>query len=176
MMNVIPGITPSTTLAEIAASEQMQRELAEIIMGNGARAALSSRRVDYDTADEVASGVGRGVANGLERLAELYANQPGQLRFEITVRVATQEELESTGTTDHASTTDGAAVVLLGGKIVAVTNEYGTAHVVADDLVIDGTVRLPGPAGQEVQWPTIEQIEVMVELATNLWTSGVAGS
>lgn len=163
------GITPSTTLAEIAASTQMQRELAELILGNGLRGQMSARRLSYDAADAVAGGVRLGIDSGTKRLVEQWVNQPD---LRVTVRLATQAELESTGTTDHANTTDGAAVVLLGERIIAVVNEYGTAHIVDDKLVIDGSVRLPGPDGQEVAWPTAEQIEVMVELASNLWEAG----
>lgn len=66
------NLTPETTLAEIAASEQLQRELTEIVLSNGTRGAMWARRVSYDTADAIAAGVGAGVRLGLERLGEQH--------------------------------------------------------------------------------------------------------
>jgi hypothetical protein len=66
-------LRPETTLAEIAQDEQLQRELAELVMGNGVRGAMWAARLSYDRADQVATGVRAGVRIGLERLVEVPA-------------------------------------------------------------------------------------------------------
>lgn len=63
-------IKPETTLAEIAADEQMQRELIEVILANGPRGAMARRKVSYDSADAIAEGIAAGVRNGLGYLVE----------------------------------------------------------------------------------------------------------
>lgn len=49
------------------------------------------------------------------------------MTFCITIRAATLDEIERTDCTDKANLTDGAAAVLVGSDLVAITNEYGTA-------------------------------------------------
>lgn len=83
--------------------------------------------------------------------------------FAITVRLAADAELESVGATDHANTVDGAALVLLGDEIIAVTNEYGTAMVVRDGLTVL-TDEVPS-----------DVIEDLVEIAVKLWTHEATG-
>lgn len=61
-------LTPDTTLADIAGSETLQKQLIEMVLSNGARSAMWSNRLSYDRADAVASGIHRGVVNGLENL------------------------------------------------------------------------------------------------------------
>lgn len=61
-------ITPDTTLKDIAANDQMQRDLAEIILQSGVRGVLAGRGVSYDTADAVATGIRHAIAGALEDL------------------------------------------------------------------------------------------------------------
>jgi hypothetical protein len=60
---------PNTTLAEIAASEELQQALTDAIMPQ-VRGALRERRVSYGTADRVAQGVRHGVRNAVGRIVE----------------------------------------------------------------------------------------------------------
>lgn len=51
--------------------------------------------------------------------------------FSIEVRQATRADIARTEDPGAASTGDGAAAFLIDGELVAVTNEYGTALLVA---------------------------------------------
>jgi hypothetical protein len=63
-------LNANTTLAEIAASESLQRELAELVLDNGTRFAMQERRISYDGADRIAEGVRAGIRSGLEWLVK----------------------------------------------------------------------------------------------------------
>jgi hypothetical protein len=69
------SLTPKTTIAEIAADEDLQRELAEIILSNGVRGAMWERHISYDSADRIAEGVHAGCGVGLERFVERAQEQ-----------------------------------------------------------------------------------------------------
>ena len=57
-------------------------------------------------------------------------------RNTLTVRAATQEELDRTGAAEHANLGDGAGAVLADGRLVAITNEYNSVvwNAAADDV------------------------------------------
>lgn len=67
--------------------------------------------------------------------------------WSIEVREATQADVDRTERPDQASVHDGAAALEVNGELVAVTNEYGTALLVA---------------GTEAT-PTRGEVEVLVE-------------
>ncbi len=79
--------------------------------------------------------------------------------FEVKIRSLTDADIEHTGTEDFANTADGGAVLEVGGVVVAVLNEYGTAFVSTTDMDSDELT------DEEVK----EKVEDFAEVAMELW-------
>lgn len=73
------NLHPEMTLAELAADEQAQRELVELILQRGVRGAMWAERISYDRADAVAEGVRAGVRKAVEEIAHSTDTQTGEI-------------------------------------------------------------------------------------------------
>jgi hypothetical protein len=79
----------------------------------------------------------------------------------ITVRAATQDELERCGVTHKANLIDGSWAVLRNGGLIALSDEYGTVVWHIPDLWINSNSKLKS-TNQEC-------IERLIEAASELW-------
>jgi predicted naringenin-chalcone synthase len=75
--------------------------------------------------------------------------------FSIEVRAATRREIARCEKPSHASMEDGAAAIVVDGD-VAITNEYGTALLVAGSNAT----------------PTRDQVETFVQAAMDFFDAG----
>lgn len=69
-------------------------------------------------------------------------------RAGVTWRLATQDELDRTGSSDRANLIDGAGAVLRGGELIGLCDEYGTCIWSAPGVNTDTIERLNATAGE----------------------------